>query len=176
LEVVSVNPLWWTPTVKAKAVAGIVLGLRFAHSFGLVHSHLTGNSILFDSDHCIQIVDFNPIDLESGEHESEEWIQLGGFSGKWWTPEWDIQAFASILFELVVGSRPQGEASILRSIPDFVSRMIDPGLDLTSETRYSFNAILEILKQNNFPIEDGVDSAEISAFVRWVESAEHPEK
>jgi hypothetical protein len=62
--VVSVNPLWWTSTVKAKAIAGIVLGLRFAHSFGWLHGHLTGNSILFDSDHCIQIVDFQPIFLE----------------------------------------------------------------------------------------------------------------
>jgi serine/threonine protein kinase len=47
LEVFSVNPKWWTSTVKAKAVAGIVLGLRFAHSLGLVHGHLTGNNILF---------------------------------------------------------------------------------------------------------------------------------
>jgi serine/threonine protein kinase len=57
-EVVSVNPLWWTSTVNAKAVAGIVAGLRFAHSFGLLHSQLTANNILFDSDRCIQIVDF----------------------------------------------------------------------------------------------------------------------
>jgi serine/threonine protein kinase len=70
-EVVSVNPIWWTSTVKAKAVAGIVLGLRFAHRFGLIHDHLTGNNILFDSDHCIQIVDFNPFVLEVGESEVE---------------------------------------------------------------------------------------------------------
>jgi serine/threonine protein kinase len=60
-EVVSVNPTWWTSTIKAKAVTGIVLGLRFAHSLGLRHGHLTVNNILFDSDHCIQIVDFNAI-------------------------------------------------------------------------------------------------------------------
>jgi serine/threonine protein kinase len=71
LEVVSVNPIWWTSTVKAKAVAGIVLGLRFAHSLGLVQGHLTTNNILFDSDHCIQIVDFHPIVLEVGESEHE---------------------------------------------------------------------------------------------------------
>jgi serine/threonine protein kinase len=57
-EVVSVNPIWWTSTVKAKAIAGIVLGLRFAHSLGLLHGHLTSHNILFDSDHCIQIVDW----------------------------------------------------------------------------------------------------------------------
>jgi serine/threonine protein kinase len=86
-EVVSVNPIWWTSTVKAKAVAGIVLGLRFAHSLGLMHGHLTGNNILFDPNHCIQIVDFNPIVLAVGEteSESEEGPQLVGFSSERWT-------------------------------------------------------------------------------------------
>jgi serine/threonine protein kinase len=56
-EVISANYLWWTSAVKAKAVAGILLGLRFAHSLGLLHGHLTANNVLFDSDHCIQIVD-----------------------------------------------------------------------------------------------------------------------
>jgi hypothetical protein len=40
---------------------------------------------------------------------------------------------------------------------------------------YSFNTILEILKRHDFEIEDGVDSAEVSAFVSWVESAEYPD-
>jgi hypothetical protein len=40
----------------------------------------------------------------------------------------------------------------------------------------SFNTILKILKQNNFRIEDGVDSAKVSSIVSWVESAGHPDK
>jgi serine/threonine protein kinase len=183
-EVVSVNPLWLTSTVKAKAVAGIVLGLRFAHSLGLVHGHLTGNNIYFDSDHCIQIVDFNPIVLEFGEMEvemememeNEDGTQLDGFSGKRWTLERDIQAFASILFELVFGHPPPSETSILTGIPGFVSRIIESGLSPLSRRHYSFDIILNILKQNGFRIEDGVDSAEVSGFVSWVESAEYPDK
>jgi hypothetical protein len=35
---------------------------------------------------------------------------------------------------------------------------------------------LDILKENEFQIEDDVDSAEVSAFVSWVESAEQPAK
>jgi hypothetical protein len=35
---------------------------------------------------------------------------------------------------------------------------------------------LEILKKNDFQIEDGVDPAEVSLFVNWVESAEWPDK
>jgi serine/threonine protein kinase len=176
LEVVSVNPLWWTPTVKAKAVAGIVLGCRFAHSLRLLHSHLTMSNILFDSDHCIQIVDFDPILLEVGESESEEGTQVRGFSGEGWTPEKDIEAFATILFELLFGCPPQGDASIPTGIPEFVSKVIKSGLFHRSRISYSFNTILELLKHNDFRIEDGVDSAEVSAFVSWVESAEQADK
>jgi hypothetical protein len=175
-EVISVNPMWWTSTVKAKAVAGIVLGLRFAHSLGLLHGHLTVNNILFDCDHCIQIVDFNSIVVEVGESESEERTQLIGFSDEGWTPKRDIQAFASILFEVVFGHPPECEASIPTGIPGFVSRIIKSGLSPLSGKRYSFNTILDILKQNDFQIESDVDSAEVSAFVNWVESAEYPEK
>jgi serine/threonine protein kinase len=184
LEVISVNPTWWTSTVKAKAVSGIVLGLRFAHSLGLLHGHLTTSNILFDSDHCIQIVDFNSnlcevVEGESegeSENENEEGTQLGGFSDERWTPEKDIQAFARILFELVVGSPPEGDASIPTGIPDFVSMMIKLGLFHISGTSYSFNTILDVLKKNDFEIIDGVGSAEVSAFVSWIESTEQAEK
>jgi serine/threonine protein kinase len=82
--ILSVNPVWWTSTVKAKVVAGIVFGLRFAHSFGLLHNHLTASNILFDCDHFIPIVAFKPISLEVGEseNEGEERAQLGAFLEK----------------------------------------------------------------------------------------------
>jgi serine/threonine protein kinase len=173
-EILSVRPVWWTSTVKAKVVAGIVLGLRFVHSLGLLHGHLTANSIVVDSDRAIQIMDFHPILLEVSEDEEE--TRLGGFSGNGWTPERDLQAFASILFEIVVGPAAQGESSIPTTIPAFVSQIIERGLSPTSETKCSLNVICDILKHNNFLIEDGVDSAEVSAFVSWVESAEQSEK
>jgi hypothetical protein len=108
--------------------------------------------------------------------ESEDGTQLVPFSREGWRLEKDIQAFASILFELVFGGLPQGEASIPTGIPDFVSKIIELGLSPMSRRSYSFNTILDILKQNDFRIEDNVDSAEVSRFVSWVESAEHPDK
>jgi hypothetical protein len=36
--------------------------------------------------------------------------------------------------------------------------------------------MVQILENNMFQIEDNADSAEVSAFVSWVESAEEPEK
>jgi tRNA A-37 threonylcarbamoyl transferase component Bud32 len=78
LEVVSVNPISWASTVKAKTVAGIVLGVRFAHRLGLLHGHLATSNIPFDSDHCIQIVDSYLMKLEIGENDNEERTQLDG--------------------------------------------------------------------------------------------------
>jgi hypothetical protein len=136
----SLSTIWWTSTVKAQAVAGIVLGLRFGRSLGLLHVHLTTSNILVDSDHCIQIVDVHPILFEVGEGEGEmesgEGTQLVGFSRVEWTPDKDIQACASILFELVFGGPPQGEGSIPTGIPDFVSRIIKSCLFPLSGTRY----------------------------------------
>jgi hypothetical protein len=177
-EVVSVHPMWWTSTVKAKVVAGIVLSLRFAHSLGLFHGRLSARSILFDLNHCIQSVNFDPIVLEviESESEPEEGMQLGGISKEEWRLERDIQAFALILFEIVVGESATGAASIATRIPDFVAEIITLGLYRTSCKRYSFNDIFEILKENNFRIEDGFNSKKVSAFVRWVESADHPDK
>jgi hypothetical protein len=79
-----------------------------------------------------------------------------------------------ILFELVVGRAANGERSVPPNIPNFVAEMIETVLWSTS--RPSFHDILEILKSEEFKIEDGVDSAEVFAFVNWVESTEKSEK
>jgi hypothetical protein len=90
--------------------------------------------------------------------------------------EGDIKAFALILFEIIAGVPPQGDFAIPTGIPDFVSRMIKSGLSPLSGTNESFGTILKTLKRNNFRIEDGVDSVEVSGFVSWVESAESPDQ
>jgi hypothetical protein len=63
-----------------------------------------------------------------------------------------------------------------RDIPGFVSQIIETSLWLKSGNKFSFKDIFGILTWNEFRIEDGVDSAEVSAFVSLIESAEHPEK
>jgi serine/threonine protein kinase len=64
------SPGWWTPTVKAKAVMGVALGLRFAHGLGLLHGAVKASNILFDADRRIQIADFSPVRVETGGVES----------------------------------------------------------------------------------------------------------
>jgi serine/threonine protein kinase len=175
-EVLSVRPEWFTSTVKAKVVVSIVLALRFAHSFGLIHGHLTPNNICFDSNHNIQIVGFHPMLFEVWESEGDEGKQVEGFSRARWTPKMDVDAFTLILFEILIGGSATGELSLPTNIPAFVSTMIKSGLYPTSETRHTFNEIFKILKWNDFRIEDNVDLAEVSAFINWVEAAERAEE
>jgi hypothetical protein len=135
-ETIATKPSWWTSTAKAKAVAGIVLGLRFAHSFGFIHGRLTLNNILLDSDHGVQITDFFPVCNEE------------------WTPKEDVSAFVSILREIVVDHIPHCLSSC------------------TDTPNCSFSDILQVLKKENFNILKGVDSANVSKYVNWVELME----
>jgi serine/threonine protein kinase len=173
-EVISENPIWWTATAKAKAVAGIVLSLRFAHSLGLIHGHLNSKNIRFDLDHRIQITDFYWIGLEICESEKDKDI----LSGERWSPHLDVRGFASILFEIIVGYPMRlsgvwnGTITVPTNVPMFVLKLIEAGQSPGSQRQQPFNSILNILKENDFEIVSGVDSVDVLTFVDWVESFE----
>jgi serine/threonine protein kinase len=135
-EVLSTSPHWWTATTKAKTVVGLVLGLRFAHSLGLLHGSLKASNVLFDADGCIHIADFCMNRL-SGREGSDCRIGMGGFFGEGWTPKGDVRGFARILFEIIAGhlvtdAAAANEIAILPlDLPVFVSEMIRKGLSST---------------------------------------------
>jgi hypothetical protein len=83
----------------------------------------------------------------------------------------DVCAFASLLFEIVVG-RPDAQPGAAPPIPAFVSAIIEEGRSLSPNAERSFADILQSLQPNGFAILAGVDSAEVCAFVEWVESSE----
>jgi hypothetical protein len=122
-EVLATRPAWWTPTAKAEAVVAIALGLRYAHSFGLLHGGLKASNVLFDGEGRIQIADFRPMRRD------------GGFSGdgEAWSPRADVWAFAMLLHEIVVGSPGplpsgvDGEVNVISfpGVPVFVSEIIE---------------------------------------------------
>jgi serine/threonine protein kinase len=111
------RPLWWTPTAKAIAVAGIVLGMKFVHSFGLIHGGLKQSNVLFDESHRVQIAAFgrSRLDLRGSaatargvgsEFETPEMP-----SGEERTAKIDVFSFALILFEIVVCFPALGKTS-----------------------------------------------------------------
>jgi tRNA A-37 threonylcarbamoyl transferase component Bud32 len=158
-DVVLSNPVWWTPTVKAKAVVGIALGLQFGHSFGMIHGRLNSNTILFDESHRIQITDFGLIDFEMQGSESGTGSDV--FCEEW-NAQADIDAFGSLFIEIMVD----------QDVPDFVSKMIEAIGSRDYEEINSMNHIVDILKTNEFEIETDVDSVEVWEFVHWVENWE----
>jgi serine/threonine protein kinase len=170
-EVLSTSPEWWTPTAKAKAVVGIVLSMRFAHSFGLLHGHLTGDNVHFDEDGLIEICDFCVKSLSDVGGNLEEIAEVGGFSGEGWRPAVDVRAFAELLSRIVIGDSAEGRGCSL-SVPAFVLEMIERGQSLDSNAKLSFVDIFEALKGNEFRILEGVDSKEVCTFVNWIEFSE----
>jgi hypothetical protein len=60
----------------------------------------------------------------------------------------------------------------LGAVPQFVVELINAGLSADPCIRPSFGAILARLEAKDFAIAGGVDSANVSAFVRVREAAE----
>jgi serine/threonine protein kinase len=170
-EIVSTSPEWWTPTAKAKAVVSLVLGLRFSHSLGLLHGHLTGNNVYLKEDGMIQMTDFCLNGLRQLERNPTAKVDVGGFSGESWTPKVDVRAFAGLLSEIVIGTSGE-QGGYVPSVPSFVLKMIERGQSADLKSIESFSDILTTLKQNDFTIMEGVDVAEVSNFVSWLEWSE----
>jgi serine/threonine protein kinase len=170
-EILSTSPNWWTPTAKAKAVVGLVLGLRFVHSLGLLHGHVTGNNVFLDEDGVIQITDFCTNSSSSLEGHQSAKTDIGGFSGESWTQKADVQAFAGILSEIVASASAGPDFDGPR-VPSFVSEIIERGQCRDSKTLESFPDIWRILKMHKFKIIEGVNVQEVSDFVNWIELSE----
>jgi serine/threonine protein kinase len=170
-EVISTSPEWWTPTAKVKVIVGIVLSMRFAHSFGLLHGHLTGDNVLFDEDGLIQICNFCEKSVSGVAGNSEVIAEVGGFSGECWRPTADVRAFEELLSKIVIGDSAEERGRNV-SVPKFVLEMIERGQCSDPNAKLSFVDIFEILKDNDFGILEGVDSKAVSNFVSWIEFTE----
>jgi serine/threonine protein kinase len=148
-EVISRSPEWWTPTAKAKAIVGIVLGMRFAHNFGLLHGHLTGDNVVFDDDGLVQICDFCENSLSEVGGNSEAMAEDGSISGEGWKPSADVRAFAELVSRIVIGDSSE-ERECSRSVPGFILNIIERRQSLDSNAKLSFVDIFETLKDNDF--------------------------
>jgi serine/threonine protein kinase len=199
-KILQTAPSWWTMTMKSIAVVGIVLGLRFVHSFGLVCMNLKPSNILFDESHRIQIVDIvpNQTALYCRENFDESTRKANRVPSKFVAPEVlagrkptqkaDVYSFVLILFSIVVGHYLFEETddrgccaerdlivdgdAIPRYVSGFVRQLILSGLSPNPNDRPSFNDIIEILKDNNFRIVEEVDSQAVRAFFDSVDSSE----
>jgi hypothetical protein len=74
------NPVWWTPTTKAKGFAGIAFDVRFLQSFGFVHGNLNSNTIVFHEERRINMMNIPDIcqHLHSRKEPSDVLIAVLG--------------------------------------------------------------------------------------------------
>jgi serine/threonine protein kinase len=154
-----------------KAIVAIVLSVRFGHSFGLLHGHLTGDNVVFDNEGLIHICDFCVKSFSDVGGNGETIAELGGFSGEGWRPAADVRAFAELLSRIVIADSTRERGGSLR-VPAFVLKMIERGQSFDCNAKLSFVDIFETLKDNDFRILAGVDSKEVSNFVSWIEFSE----
>jgi hypothetical protein len=91
-----------TPTGKVKVIVAHVLSMRFAHSLGLLHGHLTGQNVIIDNDGFIQIYDCCLKSLSELGGNSKAMEDVGDFSGKRCRPDADVKPFAELLSRIVM--------------------------------------------------------------------------
>jgi serine/threonine protein kinase len=197
-DVLDQNPVWWTPTAKAKAIAGIALGMKTSHCFRIFHGSLKPNNIMFDEDHCVHIIDFN-LNLFPSAWEKADSILFAHRQNplpdvmfydqekerrKRNDPQnADLFSFASIMFNILVSNSlsfdeeenkrlNDGEfPKIPEFVPSFVRELIETGWSRGRSGRNSFVDYINLMKQNNFEFEKGVDIREVLEFVDSVESS-----
>jgi serine/threonine protein kinase len=185
-------PPWWTPTRRAITVVGLVLGMKFIHSMGLIHRDLKPSNILLDANYHVKICDFGA----SRFHALSVPMSTGVGNMMYMAPEiWngdndysnkiDIFAFALITYEILLGTavfaglegKPAqicklvtsgARASIPWRIPGFMRKLIQSCWDQKPALRPSFDEIFSILKANEYKIEDNVDSKQVEDYVTCI--------
>jgi hypothetical protein len=170
--VIAQRPPWWTATAKAIAVAGLLIGLNFLHSFGRPQGRLKPTDLLFDDKHRIQIVDIGCDDQtdRATAFMAPEVIEGGEF-----TAASDVFSFAMITLSIITERTawPLGRAPIVPgSLPEWIADLIIRALSTDPSHRPLIPHFLQLLRHNEFAIFDGVDSAAVLDFVNLVESVE----
>jgi serine/threonine protein kinase len=190
LEVVlDKNPEWWTPTTKAKAIAGIALGMQSAHQHGIAHDSLNPNNILFDEDHCVHIVDFDSSHFQAKQKDQNEMNDMDEESDAQRMEDAkksDVFSFATVMFAILVDRSSSshslsfdedenrlmnnGEVPMIPEfVPEFVRELIANGWSADRSERDSFEMIIEIMQESHFLFAEGVDECKTLEFVNTVE-------
>jgi hypothetical protein len=165
-EVLARHPPRWTANAKTIAVAGLVLGLRFANGVCHPHGRLRPACVLFDGAAAIQIAEIGSVRSGGGGGGDAQFVAPQIESGSAPTAKADVSSFTRIMSRISADNRRTG------AVPWFVADLIANGLSAQPSHRLSFGAIIARLEASRFKIEEGVDSEAVSAFVRAVEAAE----
>jgi serine/threonine protein kinase len=176
-------------------IVGVVLGMRYLHSLGIIHRNLNPDTILINWDWNVRLSNFGrsisrnfpdpPLVNASGDHhyQAPEWYE-NEFSSKS-----DVFSFGLILYELIVGEpvipKDWNPLAVVKrlsidgfrpNIPDWVcSEVKELITDCWAQDpldRPSFEVILERLEEMDFKLIFGVKPAKLAKFVRQIKERE----
>jgi TPR repeat protein len=187
-------PEFMDETGVAMILIGIILGMKFFHSRGVLHRDLKPENILLDDNGRPQIADlgssrFIEMDVTLTRqvgtplYMAPELYEIGIY-----TPAVDAYSFALILYELVVGrpvfDRKIGPLVLMRQVAGTERPALPDAMDLTVKKaiargwspdpmlRESFDETFANFKRIHYKITPGVDAARVAQFVAAVRAVE----
>jgi serine/threonine protein kinase len=185
---------FWNPTGKGIMICGIVLGMRFVHSRGIIHSDLKPSNILVNGEGRALIGDFGasraivpdwtPTPTGTVYYAAPEMLE----EGENCTTKSDVFQFGLVLYEILVeqpvfdsSQRPFDVLRRLRAmdLPGIpprcgtcMSHLIRQCWRKSQTDRPSFDAIFRLFQKRQFEIIPGADAQEIRRFCDAVVSWE----
>jgi serine/threonine protein kinase len=176
--------LFWTPTGKAIITCGIALGMRFLHSLGYVHGHLTPSNIVINAKGDPLVGDLSAVRREFSElpliplAESVFYAAPESFEEDHdCTDRADVFSFGSIVYEIVTeqavfprSSTPLDVIAAFRrgQLPDvpgacgsLMQSLIRRCWSADPAMRPSFDRIIEIFQAEYFNIVPGASACEV---------------
>jgi serine/threonine protein kinase len=178
-------------TGKAIVICGVVVGMKFIHSRGVVHRDLKPENIMLDEQGHPKIDDLGSsrfcnlrLTLTSAVgaplYMAPEMYSKGGY-----TTAVDTYSFALILYEVLVGERvfpatttlpvlfasvSQGHRQELPAdMKATVRQIIKRGWSVDPDPRDSFESIFDALRRIEFKIRTGVDTRRVTEYLALVE-------
>jgi serine/threonine protein kinase len=184
---------WWDATAQSKAVIGLIAGMAYIHSMGVVHRDLKPANVFIDENYEVRIADFGrarKVDLDmtaapgTALTQAPETYEDGGYTNKI-----DVYSFGVTLYLLwsdanklddrVDRQRPPINKWIERicrgarfvqppGIPDFYWEIIKTCWDQGPERRPSFAALLQLFARNRSWVLPGTDLQELAEYEQKV--------
>jgi serine/threonine protein kinase len=180
-------PLFWDGTGIAIIVCGIVCGLDFVHSQGIIHRDVKPENLMVDAHgHCL-IGDFGSSRFFSigcrlsQDATAPQYAAPEQSNGLAYTNKVDVFSFAVVLYEILGGepdTRPMFPVSVMtgerlrlpESMSEHMKSLISRCWAQNPDDRPSFPEILEELKRTDFKIMPDVDSSRVREFVSEIDA------
>lgn len=194
------SPYGWDFTKKLINIYGIASGMQYLHKNNIIHRDLKPENIFMDDSFCPKIADFGLSKASASAGMSMNFQSEACPKGTilYFPPEiltnrtqtntksGDVYAFALIVYELLTAKTPYcnfemfnlikkvGEGyrpNITTDIPDSYKNLIEECWAEDPESRPTFDAIVEDLKNNQNYITDLVDEADFLDYISYIDES-----